>query len=333
MTGFNLASRVTALKAGRPNLTGLNLEDPERSLWILRDDELGGFWGTKYRKYASIIEHCQQENISEIICTGGINSNNLAAASLLCKEFGINVTVLAIEDHVSHLTPPTGNRLIIKTALSPERLILIPRSEKNTVMERMSGLSEQLRKAGKKTLILEDGGGCIPAVKGCLTLANEILRDRGEWPDKKPPDHVFIDSGTGLTSASLVAGIKLRAPTAQIKTHVVQMAGFDEQIKNAFDSWVTPATGVQWDDVHTMMKVYRPLSPRSYGATSAALFEFIRELARTFGILSDPVYTAKLFARTFDLISGQNLKGKILIIHSGGISGLLGYSQNLEALD
>jgi 1-aminocyclopropane-1-carboxylate deaminase/D-cysteine desulfhydrase-like pyridoxal-dependent ACC family enzyme len=330
MSQFNLSSRLTAIKPRSPSITGLDLAISGRSIWVLRDDELGGFWGTKFRKYDSIIEHCLRENVSEIICTGGINSNNLAAAAVLCSEFGINVTALAVEDHENDHSQATGNRLIIRTALSPERLVMVPRNERQSINARMEEIATKIAHSGKKTLMLQEGGGCIPAVKGCLTLADDILKERQEWPDSTLPDHIFIDSGTGLTAASLLAGLRLKAPKAAIKVHVIQMAGFDEQIQNAFSAWVTPATGISWEHVNTMVRVYRPLSPRSYGATNASVFTFIKELARDHGILTDPVYTAKLFARAFDLIAGQNLKGKILIIHTGGLSGLLGYSKQFS---
>jgi 1-aminocyclopropane-1-carboxylate deaminase/D-cysteine desulfhydrase-like pyridoxal-dependent ACC family enzyme len=325
VSNLQLSSRITPLVFSHDSGASFLQPDPNRSIWVLRDDELGGFWGSKYRKYASIRQHCLNENISDVICTGGINSNNLAAASVLLGEIGVNVTAFAIEDHTDSSIPSTGNRLILKTALTPKQLILVPRSERNIVDQRMEDLAKQLSSEGKKCLVLQEGGGCLAAVPGSLTLADEVLRTRPEWPDNKVPEHIFIDSGTGLSAASLAAGLVLKNASHLTKIHVVQMAGFEEQLENAVTKWIEPVTGVNWDQIKSFLRVYRPLSPRSYGATSAELFSFIQDLARAHGILTDPVYSAKLFLRAFDLIKGQNLKGKILIIHTGGISGLLGY--------
>ena len=296
-----------------------------REIWVLRDDELGGFWGTKFRKYASIREHCKKENITQVICTGGINSNNLAAAAILCTEAGISVTAFAVEDHADGASLATGNRMLLRTALPPERLILVPRSDKDSIEELMYAMAAKNAAEGTRSLILLEGGGCHAAVPGCLTLADDIMRPRHEWIDNKLPDHVFIDSGTALIAASLAAGLFRRGDDQRTKLHIVQMAGFEEQVKLAFSQWVTPVTGVTWDQVKHFVRVYRPLSPRSYGATSAELFEFIRYMARTHGLLVDPIYSGKLFARAFDLIAGQNLRGRILVVHTGGISGLMGF--------
>ncbi len=325
MIHFELQSRLTQLQASGP--LGIS-NSSDRSIWTLRDDELGGFWGTKYRKFSSIIEYCLAESITHVICTGGINSNSIAAAAVLCREAGIIVTAFAVDDHADDSQAPRGNRLIIRTAIPPERLIIVQRNDKKSISARMQEMARTYELSGAKVLILEEGGGCQAAVKGGLTLANDVLRPRLEWPNGGVPAHIFIDSGTGLSAACLAAGL-FAAETAaakSIKLHVIQMAGFDEQIQYAFRSWVTPVTGVTWDYVSSSVRVYRPLSPRSYGATSTELFNFIKSMAREQGILTDPVYSAKLFARAFDLIKGQNLKGRILIVHTGGISGLLGYS-------
>jgi 1-aminocyclopropane-1-carboxylate deaminase/D-cysteine desulfhydrase-like pyridoxal-dependent ACC family enzyme len=325
MLKFNLQARLTQLQSSEP--LGIS-NSSERNIWILRDDELGGFWGTKCRKFYSIIEYCLAEDVTHIICTGGINSNSIAAAAVLCREAGIVVTAFAVDDHSDDSQAPRGNRLIIRTAIPPERLIIVPRNEKQSITERMQAAARNYELNGSKVLILEEGGGCQEAVKGGLTLADDVLRPRPEWSDGDAPAHIFIDSGTGLSAACLAAGLSAAKTTAAnaIKLHVIQMAGFDEQIQHAFNSWVTPVTGVTWDNVSRSVRVYRPLSPRSYGATSSELFDFIKSMAREQGILTDPVYSAKLFARAFDLIKGQNLKGRILIVHTGGISGLLGYS-------
>jgi 1-aminocyclopropane-1-carboxylate deaminase/D-cysteine desulfhydrase-like pyridoxal-dependent ACC family enzyme len=299
----------------------------DRELWVLRDDELGGFWGTKFRKYASITQHCLDHKISHIVATGGLNSNNLAAAAALCKEKGLHVTVFAVDDHSDESRQPTGNHFLLKLLLSADDLKVIPRSEKSNISRLMQEHASVLTSQGKQVLILEEGGGCLAAVEGCLTLADDILRDRKEWPHGTYPDHIFIDSGTALSAASLAAGLFSKGFFPKIKIHIVQMAGFEEQVIEAFSKWVTPVTGVTWDNVKDHVRVYRPLSPRSYGSTSAELFSFIKIMAQNHGLLLDPIYSAKLFMRAFDLILGQNCRGKILIIHTGGISGLMGFPQ------
>jgi 1-aminocyclopropane-1-carboxylate deaminase len=307
-------------------LTKLSLrEQSAADIWVLRDDELCGFWGSKSRKYKSIIPYCLERGISRIIATGGVNSNNLAAAAIFCAEAGIQLTAFAVLDHQDDTQQAIGNRFLLRLAVSPEHLILVNRKDRQGIESAMREMAASLESSGIKTLVLAEGGGCIPAVAGAMTLADEFTQPRDEWPDQKRPDHIFIDSGTALTAASLAAAMSRWPDAPATKLHIIQMAGFTEQIMRAFTEWVTPATGVTWEDVAAFTRIYRPTKPRSYGATNAALFAFIQHMARAHGILTDPVYSAKMFMRAIELIQGQNLRGRIVMIHTGGISGLMGY--------
>jgi 1-aminocyclopropane-1-carboxylate deaminase len=320
---MSLHSRLTKLSIkSSSHYLGLSSTD---DIWVLRDDELRGFWGSKARKYHSIIKHCREHGITRIIATGGVNSNNLAAAAIFCREAGIRFTAFAVRDHHDDSQSMIGNRMLLRVATKPEDLILIDRAERCTVSASMRRMASQLETEGTQSLVLEEGGGCVEAVPGAMTIAEEFTRPRSEWDDQRPADHIFIDSGTALSAASLAAAMSRWPGKSIAKLHVIQMAGFDEQIAQAFTSWVTPATGVTWNDVSGFTRIYRPAKPRSYGSTNAEVFKFIQYMAREHGILSDPVYSAKMFMRAFELIKGQNLKGRIVLIHTGGVSGLMGY--------
>lgn len=269
--------------------------------------------------------HCHNNGITRIIATGGVNSNNLAAAAIFCAEAGLDFTAFAVLDHHQESLPTIGNRMLLRIAVNPSDLVLVDRNDRQGIPKAMEHLALDLSAQGIKCLILEEGGGCIAAVPGAMTIADELIRPRPEWADQRPPDHVFIDSGTALTAAAMAAAMAQWSPRRNTKLHVIQMAGFDEQIIQAFDKWIKPATGVSWDDVSGFTRIYRPAKPRSYGATNNELFAFIESMARRHGILTDPVYSAKMFMRAFELIRGQNLKGRIVLIHTGGISGLMGY--------
>ena len=64
-----------------------------------------------------------------------------------------------------------------------------------------------------------------------------------------------------------------------------------------------------------------------YSIPTAGMVEAVRLLARTEGILLDPVYTGKAMAGLIDLIrKGHFMKGqKVLFIHTGGSPALFAY--------
>ena len=71
-----------------------------------------------------------------------------------------------------------------------------------------------------------------------------------------------------------------------------------------------------------------------YAKTNTALLQFIIDFYTETGILLDPVYTGKLVFGLENLIRNDKMEpgSKILWIHTGGLMGLLGMRQKLEAL-
>ena len=68
-----------------------------------------------------------------------------------------------------------------------------------------------------------------------------------------------------------------------------------------------------------------PATAKSFGSTNKTIFEEIRRIAREDGILTDPVYSAKLFLTARQTILNKTLDGNILLIHSGGGLTLSGF--------
>ena len=66
---------------------------------------------------------------------------------------------------------------------------------------------------------------------------------------------------------------------------------------------------------------------KGYAITDDKTLETIRLLARTEGILLDPVYTGKAFSGMIDRIQSGKIPGKanILFIHTGGIINIFTY--------
>jgi D-cysteine desulfhydrase len=66
-----------------------------------------------------------------------------------------------------------------------------------------------------------------------------------------------------------------------------------------------------------------------YGIPTQAGLDAIGLLARTEGILLDPVYTSKAFAWMLDRIAAGRLEGPVVFLHTGGSFGLFAYTAEL----
>jgi len=63
-----------------------------------------------------------------------------------------------------------------------------------------------------------------------------------------------------------------------------------------------------------------------YAKTTPTLINFIKNFTQQTGVLLEPTYTGKLVFALHDLLANDKIapKSKILFLHTGGLTGLLG---------
>ena len=138
------------------------------------------------------------------------------------------------------------------------------------------------------------------------------------------PDYLFLGTGTGGTLAGLAAGRKLMggpeivavnvspkdegypARTAALGTRALRAIGSDETLRP--------------EDFRTDLGYYGA----GYEAPAPAATAAIRRLARTEGILVDPVYTGKALSGLIDYAEqGKIPRGSTVVFwHTGGATAL-----------
>jgi 1-aminocyclopropane-1-carboxylate deaminase/D-cysteine desulfhydrase-like pyridoxal-dependent ACC family enzyme len=109
--------------------------------------------------------------------------------------------------------------------------------------------------------------------------------------------------------------------------HVVVLAGSYEEFQSGLSRVIQYARdflGVPLNSLPDYRK-YDSATARSFGSANKTVFKEIQRIAREAGILTDPVYSAKLFLTARQTIRDQALKGNILLVHSGGGLTLTGF--------
>lgn len=306
---FHLQSRIHRLRwFGRSDI------------WVKRDDELGfGVSGTKLRKHASIIPSLKEKGIEEVVVIGGANSNNVLSAAQTLRENNIKMTPFL-------LGPPSqklGNVKLLSLFVDNSEIHWISRSQWANCENFVNTYIEERSAQGIKIFVLPEGAHHRLALPGSLSILVDILRNERESGVRF--DHIFIDAGTGMVAQSLLAG----AAAIERKTvfHVVVLAGsFEDFQAGLFQviEYTGDFLGVSLcplPDYH----LYYPATAKSFGSTNKTVFNEIRRIAREDGILTDPVYSSKLFLTARQTIPGQALDGNILLIHSGGGLALTGF--------
>ncbi len=306
---FNLQSRIHRLQwFGRSDI------------WVKRDDELSfGVSGTKLRKHASIIPVLKQEEIDEVVVVGGANSNNVLSAAQTLTENGIKITPFL-------LGPPSqkqGNSRLLSLFVDNGDIHWISRQQWTERETQINSYVDGKKSQGTKMFVLPEGGHHRLALPGSLSILLDILRNEAE--SGVTFDHIFIDSGTGMVAQSLLAGAA--AINKKTRFHIVVLAGSFETFECGLEQIVQYTENFLQISIKSRpdYKLYYPTMAKSFGGTNRSIFREIKSIAKNDGILTDPVYSAKLFITAKQTILNNSIDGNILLVHSGGALSLSGF--------
>ncbi|WP_058479769.1 pyridoxal-phosphate dependent enzyme [Legionella waltersii] len=297
---WNLCSRVHQLHS---------YSSPDIQCFVKRDDELGcGISGTKIRKYASLVPSLLSQGIQHLLIIAGPQSNNLLAALQIAREYHFQVTAFLIQPKHTQIQ---GNFKLSLLFLKEEEIQWIPR-EKWVNVEVIA--EEYLKSMNETAFILSEGASVKESMAGSMTLADDILLNETSLGFQF--DHVFIDAGTGFSAIALIKRMQEINHPATI--HVLLLADKEEVFTAKVRHWIEGSAA--------NYNCFYPSTARAFGSVNQTIKNEIKHLAYEEGILTDPVYSAKLFYESKLYINNRKLSGKILIVHSGGTITLSGFS-------
>ncbi|NLU46560.1 MAG: D-cysteine desulfhydrase family protein [Syntrophomonadaceae bacterium] len=291
-------------------------------IWIKRDDCTGlALGGNKVRKLEYILADALQKKADVLITVVAVTSNH-------ARQTAAAAAVLGLECHLVLIGRPPevkqGNYLLddllgAKTVCAPSRM----------VDDTVARLIEEYREQGKNPYYIPAGGHNIWGALAYKDGFQELV-DQADFQI----DAVFNAIGTGTTHAGLVLGKNsLQHPAEIIGISVGGSHTWcSEQILEVLHEGErmlgltpTPATDLHIEEGYVGEGYTRPYPE---------LRETIRLLARTEGILLDPVYTGKAMVGMLDLIRQGRFarEQNIVFWHTGGAPELFTNSQYLCSL-
>jgi len=145
-------------------------------------------------------------------------------------------------------------------------------------------------------------------------------------------DYIVHCSGSGSTQAGLVAGFATMRETIR----VIGVADDDEtdikrarvlQLANDSLKEIGMAVRISPSDVEIIAADKSP-----YGEAETETFDAIRLLARTEGLIADPVYEGKALRGLMKLTNAGHFESgsKVLLMHLGGTPAVHAYANQFE---
>jgi L-cysteate sulfo-lyase len=283
-------------------------------VFIKRDDYTGpGFGGNKVRKLEYVLAKAVADGVEVAVTSGGLKSNHARVTAAMCARIGLRCVLVLNSAAVTYegLKPAS---LAVDELLGAEVVRVASREERATTVE---SVAESLRGEGKKVAVIPIGAS-IPLGALGFVRAVEETKSRLEAIDTRI-DYVFHSSSSGGTQAGIVAGCQL------FDWRGVKVVGVSPDDPSASISaevgkiirGVGEALGAQLSEDVTVLDDY---VGAGYGVPSAQGDEAIELLARTEGVILDPVYTAKAMAALIDWVRKGKLteNDNVMFWHTGG---------------
>ena len=311
-----------------PNLTKL-LGGPK--LYIKRDDCTGlSSGGNKTRKLEFLMADALQKGADTVITQGAIQSNHARQTAAAAAKLGMKCRIL-LENRTGSTSPDycgSGNVLLDHIHGSPTHTFP-GGTDMNAAMDTTA---EEVRSHGGKPYIIVGGGSNAIGALGYVNCALELVAQANDM--SLHIDHLVHATGSAGTQAGLVAGLEgLRSHIPVLGIGVRAARPLQEENVYKLACATADLMGMSGAVTRERIVANTDYVGSGYGKPTDAMIEAINILARTEGILLDPVYSGKGMAGLIDLIrKGHfNASENVVFLHTGGSVGLFGYNDLFDA--
>ena len=324
-TRFPLAQLPTPLE--RMERLSAALNGPE--IWIKRDDQTGlATGGNKTRKLELLIGEALEQDADVVLTVGAVQSNHCRQTAAAAARAGLGC-VLVLRGSAPPQSQWTGNLLL--NDLLGARLWW---AEERDPLDALAEAATKEQASDRRPYVIPYGGSNALGASAYALAFEELWgqSDALSQGERLRFDRVIFASSSGGTHAGLVVGAKACAYEGQVLGISVDKTG--GHLVETVEALLAPTAArlgldlrfgpqdVQADD---------RFMGGGYAVLTGAEREAIRLVARTEGILLDPVYTGKAMAGLIGLIrQGEVGAGeRVLFWHTGGSPALFAYADGL----
>lgn len=297
-------------------------------LWLKRDDFTSGpAAGNKIRKLEFLLADAMKRRCTHVLTCGGEQSNHARATALLAAQLGMQSVLLLRTHNPSRPPPATGN--ILLDQLAGARIVWVSPHEYEKRDRLMAEEAARLSATGAWPYVIPEGGSNGLGALGYVEAMREIRQqlDLGLLGPIREFDTIVVPCGSGGTAA----GCALGARRYGVARRVVAMAvcATSQYFRDVTDQVVAEARAIE-----PTLAAAVPISIRddyrgpAYAVATEEQLTFIADVARSSGVVLDPVYTGKAL---YGLSRLHEKPERALFIHTGGLPGALAQAEALSA--
>ena len=295
------------------------------AIYIKRDDLNGlAFGGNKVRVLELAVGKALEEGAEVWVSGAAVQSNYCRQLAAACARYGIELHLLLRVVRPIDGKQVQGNHLLERIFGAKVTLVEATQEEQGQMI---ADLTRRLVEEGRRVHPGADDWALGP---GYCEVVLELTRQCRDFDIR--PSHLYLAS-THTNQSGLVLGFRyLNSPI-----HVRGIcpfhgweARFDRMVRLATLGSEVLGLGLEFDadDFDNT----RDFVGEGYGLPTAEAIEAIELVARTEGIILDPVYTGKAMAGLISDIREGRLEGDspVIFLHTGGTPAVFAYADEFD---
>lgn len=326
---FSLAQLPTPLH----QLENFGLQFDNQEIWIKRDDLTGlEGGGNKTRKLEYLLGDAIETGADILVTIGAIQSNHTRQTAAAAAKCGMKCALLHLgwAEDAGPLYRAVGN-ILLSSAMGAELFVdetPRPIDDQTPLVE----LCDYLQGLGHRPYLIPGGASEHKLGSfGYMNCAVEILKQGKELD--LCFDYLVHCTGSSSTQAGLLAGFAALGE----KTRVIGISDDDEtsikkkrvlQLANQALEELDLTARVEPNDITVLA-----LDKNPYGKADKETLEAIHLLARTEGLIADPVYEGKAVRALLSLSREGYFSSdsRILLMHLGGSPAIHAYANQFAS--
>jgi D-cysteine desulfhydrase/L-cysteate sulfo-lyase len=293
-------------------------------VFFKRDDLTGvGLGGNKVRKLEFVVGRAIAEGANSLVISGGFQSNLARIAAAIGNRLGLEVTlVLGGEPGEPRL--PVGNLLLDR--LYGATIHTVDTASRWDFGSAVEDAAATLRRAGKRPFIVPLGGSGPEGMAGYVNATDELMSQLTELQIR--PSRLYVAVGSGGTYSGLILGaLNRNAPYQVIGISVSRSRDYLLEHIPPAAAAAADKLGLDRRPTADDMRLDDAFIGAGYGSMTNGCRDAIARVARTEGVILDPVYSGKAMHGLIDHID-NGLVGSdetVVFLHTGGWPALFAY--------
>lgn len=294
-------------------------------LYIKRDDLTGlGYGGNKTRMLEFSLADAQRHDADVIVTGAGVQSNYCRQMAAACAHLGLELHLLLRPFREVDHHQVQGNHLLQR--LFGAKCTILPNADAAVQQQAILTRMDELRQQGRRPYWPRQADTVdIDALAYAESALEVVQQSRAQGIS---PSHLYL-SALDTTQSGVVLGLRyVESP--------IQVRGFSP-FENCPDRFENMARIANQGAARVGLSIQFKASDfdnddtqvgERYGIPTLQGLEAFRLVARTEGILLDPVYTSKAMAGLIaDIRTGKLAKDRpVIFLHTGGSPAIFGYA-------